>query len=322
MKKIICLTMVAFSLVFGLSQAVFGIGQMTKPIEIRDILRGQEFTNTLTLLNSKDKKVVYDLEAIGEIENWAAFYKIEDKDLKNPIDEIQIPPKSYLDAIVKFTIPKDTPNGRYLGEVEIISVPDEDSKNKATTATVFQKVGRKVSITVTDKENINFKTAVIPEKYDIKRGELLKIKVIYDNRGNVLIRPDFQLKITKGGSAVFDAIFPYPEGENPVKPFNIKEFPSLVKWETAGQEVGKYKAEIEILLNGKVIEEEDFRFNIKSANKLLAAVAFLGGGNITLGWFVAGSFFLLIAAASVFINKKPKLLKVAKQKIKKIYKKP
>lgn len=317
-SKVILSTIIAS--IFLLPQLSFAIGQMTKPIVLENVLRGQEVIETLYLFNSGGKEVIYQLKADGQIADWPSFYKFEDKNLENPITEIQIPAQSRLEIIVKFAIPKDTANGTYNGVVVIIEMPEAEEEKKGISAAVGASIGREVSITVTDKEILKFETTIIPEKYGVGKGEPLKIKVIYNNQGNVSIKPNLHLKITQlnTGKVVHNAIYPYPEDEKPVKPFERKEFPSLIEWQTAGQENGKYKAEIKVLLNGKLIEEESFRFDIgiDIAKLLLGAIGFLGGGNLILGWFVIGGIVLIIAGILSLFSKKPQLLKTSIEKIK------
>lgn len=310
-KKIANLLIILIILSFVLPQMVLAIGQMTKPIVLQDVLRGQEVTEVLNLFNSEDKEVTFGLKAEGQIESWASFYQIDDKNLENPITEIQIPPQSRLNAIVKFTVPKDTPNGEYSGEVAIFTLPSKDKKTGEMSVSVLQRVGREVSITVIDKEILKFETTIIPLKYGVRKAESLKIKVIYENLGNVSIKPDLQLKITQAGNTIFNAIFPYPEGEKAVRPFERKVFPNLIEWQTAGQEDGKYRAEIKILLDGKVIKEDRFRFTIgvdieKMLGKVLAAIAWFGGGNLVLGWFIIGGVILAITIILNFLSKRKK----------------
>jgi uncharacterized membrane protein len=90
-------------------------------------------------------------------------------------------------------VPQDTPNGEYNGEIFITQAPKDKSKEGTSSVSIFQRVGREVKIVVTDKEITKIDTTLIPEKYDIKIGEPLKIKVIYENQGNISLKPDLQL---------------------------------------------------------------------------------------------------------------------------------
>lgn len=305
MTKFIYSTVVVLLLSLGLFQGVSGIGQLTSPIRIQDVLRGQEITEVLILLNSEEKEVAYKLEAEGEIEGWTSFYKIEDKNFENPINEIQLPTKSRVDVAVKFAVPEDVPNGKYTGQAVVVSIPEKDTETGKMLASVFQKVGREVSIIVTDKEVIKLKTVFIP-LYDVEEGEPLTIRTIYNNQGNVLVKPDVQVRISKDGKTVFNAVFPYPEGEEAVKPRMKKEI--LLSWQTAGQKAGGYRAELKVLLGGEVIEEKDFPFNIGFINTDLKGAGLLGilginEGNLTVVWLVIGGLLLALSVIFGLVNK-------------------
>jgi len=286
------------------SQDVLAIGQMTKEIVIKDVLRGTEITDGVVLLNSENKNIVVELKAGGDIENWTYFYNIEDKSLENPINQIEIPSASYLDVVVKFAVPEDMPNGEYKGIISVLTIAEENKEDDSNVS-LRQKIDREVSITVTDKEIIEFNTDVVPLKYQVELGEPLKIKLIYENNGNILVKPDIQVKIIKSGQTVFNAIFPYPEEEPGIKPKARKEL-NYIEWQTAGQEQGFYKAEIKVMLNGEAIQEEDFPFAIgfEQTNKFLAAISFIGFGSLTRGWFVVGAVLLLVAGILIHIKRK------------------
>ncbi len=288
------------------------LGQITEPIVIKSAMRGQSATAVLTILNSESKEIKVDLKAEGQIASWASFYDINDKKMANPISQLLLPIKAYQDAMVKFEIPKDAANGTYTGVIGVATVPETDASKTESRSNVSQRVDREVSITVSDKEVIVLNVSVIPSSYDLATGKPLKIRLIYDNQGNVAIKPDTQLKISRDGQSIYNAIFPYPETEEPVRPQQIKELSVPIEWSTTGQPSGKYQAEIKVLVNGQIVKENSFRFSVGmvklSAGGLLAAVTTIGQGNLTLGWFVIGGILIIIAGILILFNKRIKSL--------------
>jgi len=289
---------------------ILGIGMVTQSIIFENVLRGSEVVETLILLNSQDKDITYELVAEGEIASWASFYNVEDRKLENPIKEITLSPKSQERIIVKFTIPEDVPNGTYKGEVAIMTKPPENTEG-VISVSVIQRVGRPVSITISDKEILDFQPTIFPLKYAIGKNQPLKIKIIYTNNGNVFIQPSVHLKIIQvsTGKVVHNAIYPYPEDEPPVKPFERRVLPELIEWQTAGQKNGLYEAQIKVLLDGETYFEKSFRFRvgIDIMELLLASIGKLGGGNILLGWFVLGAIFLSLAAILTIFTQNKKI---------------
>ncbi len=284
------------------------LGQITEPIVIKSAMRGQSATAVLTILNSESKEIKVDLKAEGQIAGWASFYGINDKKMANPISQLLLPIKAYQDAMVKFEIPKDAANGVYTGVVAVTSAPETDAAKNESSSNVSQRVDREVSITISDKEIIALNVSVIPASYDLATGKPLKIRFIYDNQGNVAIKPDVQLKISRDGQPIYNAIFPYPENEEAVRPQQIKELPAPIEWSTAGQPNGKYQAEIKVLVNGQMIKENSFRFSVGmvtlSAGGLLAAVTTIGWGNLTLGWLIIGGILIIIAGIFILFKKR------------------
>lgn len=293
MKKtisIFTLTILTF-LSLGLAQNVLAIGQMTKPIVIENALRGQEIQETLNLFNSEEKEVNYGLVADGDIKNWTTFYTADN--LKDAITKVKVSVQSYLNVIAKFKVPDDIPNGTYLGQVAVVTMTEEEeNKKEGLNVSVGMRVGRDVSIAVTDKEIVNFQTTIIPLDYGVKKGETLKIKIIYENQGNVVVKPDLQLKILKDDKSIFNAIFPYPEGVEPVKPLERKELPSLIEWQTSGQENGNYRAEVNVMLKNEIVKIDSFRFVVGTSKSGLVA------GLKDIEWQVYWPILVLILVAA------------------------
>lgn len=274
--------------------SAMAIGQITQLIEIKNVLRGQEIQEILTLFNSENNEVEFTLEDEGDIDGWAKFYSMDDS--KNPIEKIKAPAKGRIQAIVKLTIPEDVANGTYSGMINVLNKPkqSEDSNKKTTVA---QKVSRRVLIEVSDQEIIECKAFVIPVSYSVGQGEPLKIKIVYNNRGNVKIKPNAQLKISFNGEQIHNAIYPYPENEEAVKPLSQKEI--FVEWSANDLEKGKHNAQVDILLNGKIIQEESFGFNVGSGKVLGASYFEKTGAKVAVAVII-----LAIGIAFVIIKKK------------------
>lgn len=245
---------------------VSAIGQMTEPIVIKDALRGRDYQEKLTLLNSSKSEVFFDLEATGQIAAWAVFYEITDTDMKNAVTKIKIPPEQYQDAIVKFSIPDSVPNGNYQGSINVNYTPPE-AMSGATSTTLKQSIGRQVSISVSDNETINFDASVIPEKYDLALDETLKIRIIYDNQSNIDISPQIDLKIKNSEQTFYSAIFPFPDSEKAVKPGSQQEIAALTI-PTDNLDAGSYIAELEFQSGEAEAVTKNFSFSINAQEAL------------------------------------------------------
>lgn len=266
-KRVYCVF--ATFLVFGLflPKIVFGIGQLTKPIVIEDALRGQEIIDTLRLSNSEEEEVVFGLMADGDIFDWVSFYLPEDENYENPITEFNIPPGPFFSVKVKFSIPEDIPNGDYAGRIYVFYAPTSESEGSNLSMNVAQRIGRNVSIAVTDEEVIKFDTSFIPVHYQVDADHPMEIKIVHNNSGNVSIKPSIKLKITRKDKVIFSVIFPYPEEESPIKPGERKIMPDNIKWETRGQEEGNYRADLYAMAGEEVMDSDKFGFVIGDLDK-------------------------------------------------------
>ena len=265
-----------FISILATPSAIFAIGQVTAPIIVNDALRGESFQKTMTIVNTEQKEIDVDIFAEGDIKEWVKFYKKDD--FENDIDNIKMSDMERLKIIAEFSIPTDIANGEYAGSLSIIRKPDESSVEEGeSSASILQKLSRKVAITVSDNEIIKFTASVIPSKYNLKKDEPLSIRFIYDNQGNISLSPQIHLRITQNGKAVHNAIYPYPEDESPVTPLSLQEIPKLTI-QTIGYEKGSYNAEIKILNNNETLFKKSFHFSVGSTVKGVSVASF---SNIT-----------------------------------------
>ncbi len=260
MKKLIFVLSV-FSLlsIMALPLNVQAIGQMTQPIDIKDALRGQKYQSELIIVNTDKKEVKVDLTAEGQVKDWTKFY--QRTDLKNAITSATATAGATLNIIAEFTVATTTANGVYTGAVSVTTKPDTATQKDQSYASIAQKIDREVTITVSDKENINLQVSVIPNKYDFASNEAMKIRFIYDNQSNINLSPQIQFKITQNDKTFYNAIFPYPENDTPVTALSQHEIPTL-EIPTSGLGNGKYVAQISFLHNGKSISEKQFGFSV------------------------------------------------------------
>lgn len=306
MNKII-VSILALVLLMFQPLTSFGIGQMTEPIIIENARQGEVFEKTLYIFNTEKTEDIFKITAENDVADWVKFY--DPKNPEIPIEEINIPQNSRYDIIAKFSIPEGTPNGKYAGAVSVTVFSKNKELEEDVLTNVSQRIDREVNITITDKEDISVKTSIIPKSYNLKTGESLSIRIIYDNQSNIKIRPQIQVKLKKDEKTVHNAIYPFSEELDSVNSFSIKEVIPL-EIQTTGLEDGKYLAEMTIIVNEANKYDDHFSFSIgtavnESGNRaFLNFVSRIGGGNTILGWFFIGGFILLLLFA--IIKKRPK----------------
>lgn len=311
MKKKFWLTFnLLFIVILGLFApiAIFGIAMVSEAITISDATRGSEITKELLLINSESQNVTYQIKAEGEIAGWMTFYSSDDKDMKSAINEISINAESRKEATVKFIIPGDIRNGTYKGSILIMqSVAAGGVGNVSTNVNLV--VDREVKITVTDKENIKLDAEIIPLEYDVVRGRLLQFKIIYNNKGNVSLKPEINLKIVNpnGGEVFHNAVYPYPDNTGAVRPYERKDMGSILEWSSADRQEGVYEAQIKILVDNNEMVEKKVTFSIikEGANSFLGAnLSDVFNGRFGQFWIAAGMILIVTAATLQFINKR------------------
>lgn len=247
---------------------IFAIGQTTDPIVIKNAVRGNEYQKTMTVINTEKKNVKITFSAEGQIGKWAKFYALDN--YTTALNYVDMKSGEARAVNVVFVIPSDTPNGTYKGFVSALLKPDSSSVQEGSSTSVSQKIDREVTIEIGGKEVVSFDVSVIPKSYDLQKNEILSIRFIYDNKGNVSITPQAQLRITplldnsntgeKSVQAVYNTIYPYPENQPAVKAGAIHEI-SAVEIPTSNFIKGKYVVDMSFMEKGKIISEKKFVFS-------------------------------------------------------------
>lgn len=300
------------ALLLSLPAAAFAIGQITEPIVVDNALRGQSYESTVTVVNTEKTDTDISLSADGDIKDWVKFYQKSTDE--NTIDSISLKAGEKKDLVARFTVPDSAANNAYKGVISVSGKPGEYTSNgKDSGSSVTQKIDREVTINVSDQEIVKFDASIIPESYDIARGDPLKIRVQYDNRSNIDIKPQISIKLQNGDNTAYNAIFPYPDNIAAVKPGSIFEIPQL-EIPTSNLATGKYKVILKISEGDKFSLDKDFTFSIgavkaaSTAAATSAKVTFSGGiSPLAIGGVAA--FLVLIVVLFLFRNRLPFLRK-------------
>ena len=286
------------SLLVIVPAAVGAIGQLSQPIIQEGLLQGQQFSVEIKPFNSVATVQIFELTTRDQVAGWAKFYATEDREFKIPIQQIEVLAQSSASAIAVSTIPAGTPNGVYEGGVVVSTKKtDLNSDQAGANISVSDSVSRQVLITVTDQQNVAFNVQVIPDSFDVDNNGALKVRFIYENTGNVDVRPDVRLTITElaTGQLVHEAIYSYPAAEAAVKVRTKKDM-TYLNWSASGQNSGRYRAELAFMVNGISYSENEFKFTIGSfAAVWLASLGSFIGGNLVWLWSAIAGILLIVA---------------------------
>lgn len=239
--------------------AAGAIGQITEPILLADALRGRAYERTVSIVNTEKNAATISLGAAGEIAGWVSFLENADG---APLEKVVLAAGEKQDVLARFAIPAGAPNRTYAGTIDVSGAPGQfEAGAENSGSSVTQKIEREVTITVSDQEKVDFDVSLIPASYDLTPGELLRIRVLYDNRSNIDIRPQIDFKVKEKGETDYSVIFPYGEMVPAVKPAAIYEIPAL-EIPTSNLTGGKYTASFRISEGDKFSLEKEFDFSI------------------------------------------------------------
>jgi hypothetical protein len=294
MKKLFIFFVFLLSLIVFIGP-VFAIGQVTKPIVVDGALREEEFQETLYIVNNEKKAQAIQVSAEGEIAGWVKFYDPRDKNTE--IEEIVIGAENFARVIALFRVPLDTQNDEYFGVLYATQKPQTENKDSEGSSTsVLQKIGRNVSITVSDEENIVLEASVIPKSFDVGKNKNIDIRLIYDNLSNVSLDPQIDFKIKDvDRKIVYNIIYPFPVTEEKIKPGEIREVP-LLSVSTIGLKKGKYLAQMDFLNDNKIIATKEFNFSYGISR------GYILGASITNMKFFWPILLIIVILSVVFVS--------------------
>ncbi|MDP3900575.1 MAG: hypothetical protein Q8Q23_05880 [bacterium] len=285
--------------------AVQAIGQTTEPIVITNALRGESFRDTLIIVNTEQSASNIAVEAEGDIAPWAFFYLPQDEDkgddFRATTTQLTLAAGERANVNVVFNIPADTPNGEYTGYVSAKKLAPEQAESDESGTSVSQRIDREVTIVVSDEEDIKLDVSVIPKSYDISKGEALSVRFIYDNTGNVSLKPEIKLTLKTEEKTLYSLSFPYPENESAVIPHSLHEIPAI-ELPTASLENGRYYVTAEFLRDNTTISEKEFYFNVGSGKGLVSGIKIFGEGSSLLVKIALLVLVIIIIGAGVKIT--------------------
>ena len=239
---------------YSTANAAIGLGISPASITISDAFKGGTYERTITVFNSGDETGTFELTAEGECADWISFYKPEEPN--TPITEVTIPGKGRAKVLVKFDIPKDIANANYTATIYARSIPEGGGGEGAVAHAVI-RIPSKVLIQVTGTQILKGSVKSITAA-DTEVGYPLKIKVVFQNEGNVIAKPKIAVTITKTGEGVVVDRFVHEEtGIKPGKEGIIK-----VLWNTTGRDTGDYIANVTVSLGDEVLATKDLHFKI------------------------------------------------------------
>jgi len=254
-KKIITFGLITliFLLLLPLSATAAGIGTAPSELKITNALRGEEYERTITIFNPDENRNNFTLRIEGQASEWISLYKVGD--LTTPIKNISIGRKGNYPILVKINIPQYESKGTYNATLYVATIPKELKDIEVGVGTVLQSTVS-ITIEVTGNQIIDgIVNAILIE--NTEPNYPLKIRTVFQNTGNVAVKPKITVTIYQDGNMVSN--FTYANTK--VKPTNIETI--ITEWNTtAANAPGDYTANVVVSLDGRVLRSESLFFKI------------------------------------------------------------
>jgi len=211
--------------------------------------KGQEYQKLMRLSSTNNVETKYILSSEGLPEGWVKFYNL-DKTVQ--ITEVDVPANSYNELLLMINVPSDAANGIYNAKIKTKSIPDE---MQTTGSSVVVEYVSNLKITISGQEDLNGEVRSITIA-DTESGQPLRIKVHFQNNGNVKARPTIKAEITKDSQVVDNIEF----SDAIVDP--SQDDIITVEWDTAGRGVGEFSSVVEVYLGTELLEKKFLDFSI------------------------------------------------------------
>lgn len=258
---------VAYILLIILSASLvsaLGIGVSPSEYKIKNAMRGGEYFSSITIYNPDDISNNFTLRAEYEAGSWISFY--EDDVKKTTINEITVDPRGTRPVYIKIKIPEEEASGVYNATIFVETIPGGSQNESITTRLQAEVI---ISVNVTGDQVINGTVNSITLT-DVESGALLKIKTMFQNTGNVVVKPKIEIIILQDNNTITSLI----HESTRVTP-TVNE-PIVVEWNTTSKGLpGKYEAKVVVTLNGIILKSEIRSF------KILPVGTYTRKGNLT-----------------------------------------
>ena len=258
--------------------SALSIGIAPSSFTIDDVQRGGIYDQRIIVGNRGNESCTCEFAGTGEIGAWASFYASDGETL---INMTEVPGKGSKRVIARFAIPNETANGSYTGGVYVQTIPGNATGNATggAAADVVLRLPSSGTIVVTGKQNL---TGIVTNitALDTEVDNILRIKVEFQNTGDVIATPAINVTIATNGSLV-DCIYYDKTG---VMPGANETIP--VEWDTTGQIPGNYSVNVSVSLDSDVLAAKDMTVRILPPGTLARAgdlIAITSEGELSTG---------------------------------------
>ncbi|MBI4744240.1 MAG: hypothetical protein HY776_05420 [Actinobacteria bacterium] len=232
-----------------------GIGLASSDIIIENGMRGQTYKRSLRVYNTSSKdKISVMLEGMDDVKEWISFYK--DKNFKDTVDQLELKPKAQIEVFVLLQIPKSAPNGLYEGKIAVSRFTSKEGNKFKLILPLNVKIklgGRQIVAGIV--------RSIFTR--DVEVDYNLPISVEFQNIGNVTAQPEIRVQVLGSDGRIVDS-FTAKEETVPIETTKVL----IAKWKTSDRQMGKYTANVDVLLAGKSISSKSLSFGILKRGSL------------------------------------------------------
>jgi len=242
------------------ASADISIGISPPRVTMSDAVKGGTYEETVIIFYSGKEPTTFSVVTEGECGDWVSLY--DEDDLTTPLDEITLdasdePVSNKI--VLKVDIPKEMANAKYNGTLFFESIPSEN-KAKGAVAQAVVRMPLQVAVAVTGQQILKGAVNGITTA-DAEVGYPVKTQVEFENKGNVIAKPEVEISILKDGELVDSFVH-----SASIKPGSEETITAL--WNTTGVETGNYTADVTVSLDGATLATEELPFTVLTSGTL------------------------------------------------------
>ena len=244
-----------------LSSPASAMGVGPSQFKIEKAVKGTEYQKTVKIFNTDPTDSLIIITSSGEAASWVSAYP--ETDLTTAVNNFTLQGGKDILMLLKFRIPETAANGNYTGTLYVQTAP----KAGAGMQSVGMNVPIEIKIEVIGEQILEGLTRSITTR-DVEINYPLEIKVEFENKGNVVAKPNINVEVKRGSEKVGSSKYT----AEAVAPATWKTIP--VELDTSSLLPGNYTADVSVLLGEKVVGTQVLSFSLLPLGTMTRAGAF------------------------------------------------
>ncbi len=249
------LAMACVTLLQSPSAFADGIGAYPPDLNVADAARGSVYYKDFGVINSEPTDLIVQAIPAGEVGSWTTIVTVDDRN--TPLPQVIIPAGETASLLARIAVPDDASNGPHEGGLTLQSLGPPSPVDTGGGGTVIPAVELNMDVNISGEQNLAGKVLDMYTN-DTEVNYPLRVTTYFSNIGNVNATPNVIVRIKDANSNVIG-----DSNNGNSTEVSPSETAFIVNtWDTTGNPVGDYVADVVVNLGDATIEERTLNFKI------------------------------------------------------------